>query len=131
MGHDLLEMLRDALGQGRLKEVIEFIKGVSLELVDPLDFLIADCLERCHGGLSGVVVIGHDLVFCKSQYYNTLLIKSEKVFFFTQARRSQRKTVVSQPGRHSFPPAFPVTAEGPVQEKGRELIRLESVPRLS
>jgi hypothetical protein len=34
--------------------VIELIKSFSLEPVDPLDFLFADCLERGHSGLSGI-----------------------------------------------------------------------------
>jgi hypothetical protein len=46
MRHDLLKTLKDALRQRRLKEVIEFIKGISLEPVDPLNFLFTDCLKR-------------------------------------------------------------------------------------
>jgi hypothetical protein len=51
MGHDLLKTFGYALRQGRLKEVIELIKRISLGLVDPLNFLFADCSERGHGDL--------------------------------------------------------------------------------
>jgi len=39
------------------KEVIEFIKRISLELVDPLNLLFAESLRRCHRRLYGIAVM--------------------------------------------------------------------------
>jgi hypothetical protein len=44
--HDFLKTLRYALRQRWLKEVIEFIKCIPLEPVDPLNFLFADYVKR-------------------------------------------------------------------------------------
>jgi hypothetical protein len=65
--HDFLKAFRYVLRQGWLKEEIEFIKCISLEPVDPLNFLFADVLERCHCGLLGVLVMRREPVFCESK----------------------------------------------------------------